>query len=152
MVDIIHRVGMKVSASSVYAAVATVEGVAAWWSRETTGTSKVGGSMKARFLTPGGEEIGTIGWKVTALDPDRKVQWRITEGPPEWIGTDVVFEVHREGDWTLLKFGHRNWREEVDFMGHCSTKWAVFLMSLKELVETGTGKPSPVDVKIDSWN
>jgi hypothetical protein len=37
-------------------------------------------------------------------------------------------------------------------MAHCSMKWAVFLMSLRDLVETGTGKPAPQDVKIDNWN
>jgi hypothetical protein len=37
-------------------------------------------------------------------------------------------------------------------MHHCSTKWAVFLMSLKALVETGNGTPAPGDVKIDNWN
>ena len=26
-------------------------------------------------------------------------------------------------------------------MHHCSTKWATFLVSLKSLVETGTGSP-----------
>jgi hypothetical protein len=31
-------------------------------------------------------------------------------------------------------------------------KWATFLLSLKELVETGHGKPSPHDLKIDNWN
>jgi len=30
--------------------------------------------------------------------------------------------------------------------------WAVFLMSLKSLLETGTGAPDPHDVKIDNWN
>ena len=37
-------------------------------------------------------------------------------------------------------------------MHHCNTKWAMFLMSLKSLVETGKGLPSPHDVKIDNWN
>jgi hypothetical protein len=40
----------------------------------------------------------------------------------------------------------------MEFMLHCSTKWAVFLMSLKSLLETGTGAPDPRDVKIDNWN
>jgi hypothetical protein len=31
-------------------------------------------------------------------------------------------------------------------------KWATFMLSLKQLVETGTGRPSPVDFKIDNWN
>lgn len=37
-------------------------------------------------------------------------------------------------------------------MHHCSTKWAIFLMSLKAYLETGAGQPSPHDVKIDNWN
>jgi hypothetical protein len=31
-------------------------------------------------------------------------------------------------------------------------KWAIFLLSLKQLVETGEGRPSPNDIKIDNWN
>jgi hypothetical protein len=31
-------------------------------------------------------------------------------------------------------------------------KWATFMLSLKDLVEKGQGRPSPRDVKIDDWN
>lgn len=60
--------------------------------------------------------------------------------------------VSRDGDTTLILFGHRNWREPVEFMAHCSMKWAVFLLSLRQLVETGQGRPAPEDLKIDNWN
>ncbi len=36
-------------------------------------------------------------------------------------------------------------------MHHCSTKWGVFMLSLKQLLETGTGSPSPDDAHIDNW-
>jgi len=49
-------------------------------------------------------------------------------------------------------FGHRNWREAVEFTAHCRMKWATFMRSLRELVETGKGRPSRVDLKIDNWN
>jgi hypothetical protein len=49
-------------------------------------------------------------------------------------------------------FRHDGWKEPVEFMYHCSTKWAVFLMSLKSLVETGEGQPSPTDVRISNWH
>ena len=49
-------------------------------------------------------------------------------------------------------FKHQGWKEPVEFMHHCSTKWAIYLMSLKSLVETGKGAPDPNDVKIDNWN
>jgi hypothetical protein len=80
------------------------------------------------------------------------VHWRFKEGPEEWIGTDAIFELQQDGEYTILNFGHRNWREPVEFMAHCSMKWATFMLSLKELVETGRGKPSPNDIKIDNWN
>jgi len=152
MVDIIHRVGIKAPIEKVYAAVATADGVAGWWTRETTGDSTRGGTMDVRFLTPAGDEIGAMTMKLVALEPDRRVQWRVLAGPAEWIGTDVTFDLTEDGDYTILLFGHRNWREAVEFTAHCSMKWATFMLSLRELVETGTGKPSPHDLKIDNWN
>lgn len=152
MVDIIHRVGIKAPIEKVYAAVATAEGVAGWWTRETTGDSTPGGTIDVRFLTPAGEEIGAMTMKVIGLEPDRRVQWRFMAGPEEWIGTDVTFDLTQDGDYTILLFGHRNWREAVEFTAHCSMKWATFMLSLRQLVETGAGKPSPHDLKIDNWN
>jgi hypothetical protein len=37
-------------------------------------------------------------------------------------------------------------------MHHCSTKWATYLVSLKQLVETGTGAPSPDDLRIAEFD
>ncbi|HJR66280.1 MAG TPA: SRPBCC domain-containing protein [Gemmatimonadaceae bacterium] len=152
MADIIHRVGIKAPISKVYAAVSTVEGVAGWWTEATTGVSQPGGAIDVRFHRATGEEIGGMTMEVLELEPDRKVHWRFRKGPEEWIGTDAVFDLSQDGDYTIVLFGHRNWREPVEFMAHCSMKWASFMLSLKELVETGRGKPSPDDVKIDNWN
>ena len=58
----------------------------------------------------------------------------------------------QEDDYTIVLFKHEGWREPVEFMHHCSTKWATFLMSLKSLLETGTGAPEPRDVKISNWH
>jgi uncharacterized protein YndB with AHSA1/START domain len=152
MVDIIHRVGIKAPANKVYAAVATVEGVAGWWIKDATGVSDVGGTMTFRFQSPTGEEIGKFDMEVLELIPDKRVRWRVKAGPEEWVGTDIEFSLSQQGDFTVVLFGHRNWREAVEFTAHCSMKWATFMLSLRELVETGTGRPSPVDLKIDNWN
>ena len=58
----------------------------------------------------------------------------------------------QNGDYTIALFRHEGWRQPVEFMHACSTKWALFLMSLKSLVETGKGEPWPVDVKIDEFS
>ena len=152
MADIIHRVGIKAPISKVYEALSTVEGIAGWWTRHTSGSSKIGETIGVRFHSVDGKEIGSMTMEVKALDPNKKVQWRFTSGPEEWVGTDVIFSLSQEGNYTIVLFGHKNWRAANVFTSHCSMKWATFLLSLRELVETGKGKPSPDDIKIDDWN
>ncbi len=152
MVDIVHRVATTASASKVYAALATVEGIAAWWTRETTGSSKNGGHIKTIFRLEDGTEVGTIEFELVGLVPNKEVRYRFTGGPAEWLGTEAIFTLSQDGDYTVIRFGHRGWKEEVEFTAHCSTKWATFLLSVKELVETGKGRPSPNDVRIGNWH
>jgi uncharacterized protein YndB with AHSA1/START domain len=152
MVDIVHRVGIKAPASAVYAALATVDGLAGWWTRATTGTSKVGGAVAFRFHKQNGEEIGGFDMKVLELVPERKVRWQVTAGPAEWVDTDIEFSLSREDDYTIVLFGHRHWREEVEFTAHCSTKWATFLLSLRDMAETGKGSPAPDDLQVGNWH
>ena len=152
MADIIHRVGIKAPLSKVYATLSTVEGIAGWWTEHTSGASKVGEKIGVRFHAVDGKEIGSMNMEVKALDPNKKVHRRFTSGPEEWVGTDVIFTLSQEGEYTIVLFGHKNWRDANEFTAHCSMKWATFLLSLRGLVESGKGKPSPHDVKIDDWN
>jgi hypothetical protein len=149
--NIVHRVGIKAAMDDVYAALATREGAAAWWSADTKGESKVGGTLKFTFIADG-REIGVIDVKVAALQPGKRVLWQVVGGPPEWIGSEISFDLRQEGDWIIVLFEHDGWKEQAEFMYHCSTKWATFLMSLKSLVETGTGAASPNDVKVGDWH
>jgi hypothetical protein len=61
-------------------------------------------------------------------------------------------DLRQDGVYTIVLFEHRGWAEPVEFMNHCSTKWAVFLLSLKQLLETGHGSPDPDDVPISDWH
>jgi uncharacterized protein YndB with AHSA1/START domain len=151
MADILHRVGIKASADAVYQALATRDGLAGWWTDDTRGDSKVGGTLVFRFSNDG-QDMGGFQMRVLELDPARRVRWQVVDGPEEWIDTRVGFELKQEDDYCIVLFKHQDWKEPVEFMHHCSTKWAIFLMSLKSLVETGKGAPSPGDVKIDNWN
>ncbi|TYP87581.1 uncharacterized protein YndB with AHSA1/START domain [Blastococcus xanthinilyticus] len=143
MVDILHRVGIENSApEKVYDALTTVEGLAGWWTDDVTGDPDVGGVLEFRF-PPGGFDM-----KVLDRRPGERVTWEVVAGPAEWVGTTVDWQLRRDGDYTVVLFEHQGWAEPVEFMHHCSTKWATYLMSLKQLVETGEGAPSPKDVHI----
>ena len=151
MVDILHRVGIKAPLREVYKALSTAEGVASWWTTNTTGQSKLGEDLTFRFMD--GERVrGEFVMRVLELMPDKRVLWEVVSGPDEWIATRISFDLLQDGEYVIVLFRHQGWKDPVEFMHHCSTKWAVFLMSLKSLLETGQGQPSPHDVKIDNWN
>ena len=143
MVDILHRVGVNTpSPDKVYEALTTIEGLAGWWTDDTTGTAEVGGVVQFRF-PPGGFDM-----EVVEQRPNESVEWKVVDGPEEWIGTTVNWQLRQDGDYTIVMFRHKDWKEPVEFMHHCSTKWATYLMSLKSLVETGKGAPAPRDVHV----
>jgi uncharacterized protein YndB with AHSA1/START domain len=152
MADIIHRIGIKSSPDQVYKALSTINGLANWWTEETEGEDQTGGKIQFTFRSQAGEVKGIMIMQVEQLEPGTLVRWRCVDGPPEWIGTIVTFDLSEQDGQTIILFGHRNWAEAVEFMAHCSMKWAVFLLSLREYVETGKGRPSPGDLKIDNWN
>ena len=146
MVDILHKVGIKSSSlDDAYQALTTIKGLSGWWTSDTRGERRAGGIIQFRF------GAGGFDMKVLELDSARRVEWLVVDGPQEWLGTKVIFELRQEADWTIVLFKHQGWKEPVEFMHHCSTKWAVFLLSLKSLLETGKGSPAPNEIKLDSW-
>lgn len=147
MPDILHRVGIKAPAAKVYQALASVKGLAGWWTDDVTGSPEAGGTLHFQF-----GDKGFFDMKVISRKASRSVKWRVIAGPKEWIGTVLHFDLKREGGMTILLFKHQGWKKRAEFMHHCSTKWAIFLMSLKALAEKGRGQPFPRDVKIDNWN
>jgi uncharacterized protein YndB with AHSA1/START domain len=143
MVDILHRVGVEnASPEKVYDTLTTVDGLAGWWTDDTKGVAEVGGVLQFRF------PAGGFDMEVIEQRPSEHVKWKVVDGPQEWVGTTIDWQLRPEGDNTILLFKHQGWKEPVEFMHHCSTKWATYLMSLKSLVETGDGAPAPRDVHI----
>ena len=147
MADILHRIGVEgASPTAVYDALTTLEGLAGWWTEETTGATEVGDVIEFRFVA------GGFDMKVAELEPGKRVRWDVVGGPDEWIGTTVDWQLREADAHTIVLFEHRGWREPVEFMHHCSTKWASYLLSLKQLLETGQGAPAPHDVQISDWH
>ena len=144
MFAIHHRVGIKALPEIIYEALTTDEGLARWWTNDISGAGDVGSIIEFRF-NGGGPDF-----EVTELIPNRRVRWRHSGNVPEaWMGTEILFELQTDDQQTFVRFTHCNWKESNNFMAHCSTKWAVFLISLKEAVETGQGMPFPNDTQID---
>lgn len=139
-----HEVGIKATPDEVYKALTDPRQLARWWTSDTRGKSEVGGHLEFWF----GEFRQKF--EVTALKPRELVRWKGSrEGTDEWIGTEIGFRLKPDGKQTLVRFTHSNWKGDTDFLAHCSTKWAVFLLSLKDLLEKGKDQPYPEDVQIN---
>jgi hypothetical protein len=132
------------SPEEVFAAVTNVRG---WWSGNIEGsTDKLGDEFTYRY-----EDVHYSKHRITELVPGRKVTWRVldaylkfTEDPREWTGTEVTFEVTREGNQTQLRFAHLGLVPEVECFEACSSAWSFYVNgSLKRLITTGKGEPNP---------
>lgn len=74
--------------------------------------------------------------------------WKATQyGLSDWSGTDIEFAISSRDDKTTFHFRHSRWRDYAEYLPDCSMSWAVFLLSLKELLEKGTGFPF-----LNHWN
>jgi uncharacterized protein YndB with AHSA1/START domain len=144
MAEINHRVGIAGSAGDIYRALTTDEGLSTWWTTDTSGAGEAGSIIRFRFAGGGPD------FEVVELIPDTLVRWKHSGNvPTAWMGTGITFRLEEGEQQTCVRFVHANWKEASDFMAHCSTRWAVFLLSLKDAIETGTGRPFPRDLHID---
>jgi len=144
MAEINHRVGVGCTADKVYSALTTDEGLAHWWTWDVSGAGPEGAVIAFRFHGKGPD------FKVVELKPGKLVRWRHSGSmPSDWVGTEISFQLNEVDEQTFVRFRHSGWQESSDFMAHCSTKWAVFLLSLKSALETGKGRPFPDDLHID---
>src|SRR5579872_2822675 len=134
MPDILHRIGIKATPETVFRALSDEEGLSGWWTRNTKASATVGAIDQFRFGDRGFNDM-----KVSELVPGKRVQWLCVNGAPEWIGTELTFDLRDQNGVTVVLFAQRGWREPAEFMHYCSTKWAAYMLSLKSFCETGRG-------------
>jgi uncharacterized protein YndB with AHSA1/START domain len=137
MPDILHRIGIKTTPEKVFEALSTVNGLSHWWISDTAGDAKQDGVIL----------FGFSDMKVTELKPNKLVKWKCIRGPKEWVDTDLTFQLVPKDDQTFVLFTHANWKEPVEFMQHCGTKRATFLLSLKDWLERAKAVPLPMTSK-----
>jgi hypothetical protein len=130
----------------VYDAVLDVRG---WWSENVVGdTATVGAEWDYAY-----EEVHDCRIRVTETVPDERVEWLVlenrfsfTENPAEWVGTRMVFAIRHTDQGACLRFTHVGLVEDHECYGACVQGWDFYIgTSLRERVETGTGRPSTFD-------
>lgn len=115
-----------------------------WW----TGHTLAPDAGTLRFSFGGPDAAAAV--EITEETPEQIV-WRVVEGPPDWIGTDIIFTLRPTGEGTTLLFSHAGWRETGEFMANCSSEWASYLIGLKAGAEGGSFTPYPAG-QVSRWS
>ena len=117
MYEIRHRIGVEASLGAVYEHIATTEGLRQWWTTDVRGQSAV---RRQGVVPLRRDRVHDDGGRRARHGSPRR---RCIDGPEEWIDTVVSFDIRDVAGETILNFVHAGWREPVEFMGHCSSKW-----------------------------
>jgi uncharacterized protein YndB with AHSA1/START domain len=140
MTDIYHLVDFEVPAEVLFEQLATIDGLATWWTEDTSGDPSEGGLIDFRWGDRYHHRM-----LVSELVSNRRVVWECQPGDAEepWIGTRVIFDLdeHDGGQRTTLRFTHDQ-LEYDDGFARCNTIWSRLLGGLKYRCEIG--QPSPV--------
>ncbi len=133
--DIVHNVIIKTNPDRLYEAITTQKGLAGWWTPQVKAEPTVGTLSEFQF-------IGTIlKFRVEAIEAARHVAWSSVQVPPDWEGTQVLFDITPEDNIVNLRFSHTGFASTGGSFGITSYSWAQYLRSIKLLLETGEGEP-----------
>ncbi len=141
---ILMQFGIGAEPDTVRTALATEDGVRAWWSNQTDGPTD--GELRVRFPdvpqpfefavrdqgAPAGAESGT-----------GRIEWVTGGFPPWWAGTTIRWDIARnpEAAGTRLLFSHRDYDPDNPVIPIVTPAWAQIIGRLKGYAETGTAQP-----------
>ncbi len=140
MPDILLEVTITATPDAVYRAITEQEGLARWWTPEAEARPEVG-AVAAFAFTGGPAGRFVIKMEIASLDPGHRVAWRVREAAPDWAGTRVTWDLTAVGNGTKVRFGHRDFVSTEGSFASVAYSWAWYLASLKDYLETGTGRP-----------
>ena len=122
----------------VFNALTQQDEIAHWWTNDLSAKPEVGSLAEFRFNQWG---AGVLQFEVTELDAGENVSWISRQGPPQWAGTSVTWQLTPVHNGTKLVFTHDGFAQVDEVYEQTRGNWEYFLDSLKSYLETGKGTP-----------
>lgn len=139
-----HRVGIKTSLRDAYEATYQPAKLQSWWAETATGSDTVGSNIELVF-----SGYPSHIWRIVELSSNELVHLRLLSGPEPWEGSEIRFEFTDSIEQIFVTLIHTTGPDtRDDAIQYFCTKWPMFLVSLKQYLETGQGMPYPNDIKI----
>ena len=139
--------------AEVFNAINNVQG---WWNENIEGdTDKLNSEFDYHY-----KDVHRSKIKIIELVPAQKVVWLVTENyfsftkdKSEWKDTKIIFEIFKQGNKTRLSFTHQGLVPQYECYEICYEAWTQFIHdSLRSLITTDKGQPSPRDEDEESFN
>ena len=144
MPAIVEELTIEATPQRVWDALTTSDEIARWWTDDLSVASEVGSLAELRFT----QGTFVIQFEIAELNADEKVSWISRQGPPQWAGTSVTWQLTPVHNGTQVNFNHDGFVQADRRYEITRTWWEHFLASLKSYMETGKGSPgSPLAVK-----
>jgi uncharacterized protein YndB with AHSA1/START domain len=137
MKTIIHTTDIATTREAAFEALTTVPGLSAWWTTKVTGHGGPEGRLSFTFAGDFNPVMKVIGFTAPA-----RLEWECVDGAGQWRGNTFRFELEERGSGSRLRF-RQEYAAELsdDDYGSYNYNWGYYLESLRQYLETGTGRP-----------
>ena len=137
MSEIVHQFHITATPERLYQMIVEREGLIQWWTKDVVAEPIVGSIAQFGF----NHRQHVFKMKIVELEPYKKVKWVCLGENPEWVDTEIVFELIPAAEGTTLNFSHTNWKSDNGIFSQCKDDWARYLGSLSSFLEIGKGSP-----------
>jgi uncharacterized protein YndB with AHSA1/START domain len=136
---LVHQVNVKATPDTIYKAVSTAPGLAAFWTSDSKAEPRIGSIATFGFGGPSQR------MRIDELVPGKRVKWTGLADFPNWDGTTVTWDIAPAvKDESSVTFHHGNWPDSVsqDDLGSINYTWGLIVERLRQYAESG--KPNPL--------
>lgn len=123
-----------------------IKNFSAWWSEEIEGKTDIVGETFFYHY----KDVHLCKIKLIEMIADKKLVYQVidnefnfTKDKTEWINTQLIFDLSIVNGKTKMVFTHEGLIPAYECYNVCNDAWTSYIQgSLKNLIETGTGKPN----------
>ena len=139
-----HFIGVKCTLKEMFYAISEPSGLEKWWVTSAEGISGLGEILHLTF-----NNLTTLKFQYDKIIPNEKLVLTCFDSFKSWNNTQLIFEIKEKDNQIFLTHIHQKINsQDIESLTYFTTKWTVYLLSLKQYLETGVGTPYPNETKL----
>jgi hypothetical protein len=135
MGDVLFTFDVDARPETIRLALTTTEGIVSFWTDEANVPTEVGKKLMLDFP----DAPAPFDLVLTQSDDD-VIGWRTQSFPPQWVGTDIRWQISAGEMSSRVAFRHGTFGDETE-QGQVAYVWGQVMVQLKRYAETGIAAP-----------